>query len=359
MSLPQPGPLPFSQEKVLIVDDEAIVRNLLSEYLREQGFDCDVAGTGREAVDKLGMSGYALVIADIRMPEMNGIQLLENISQRFPDVATIVVTAVCDIQTAIHTMKQGAYDYITKPFNLEHVGEAVKRALQLRRTRIDSKRISQNLEALVRKKAFALSSALHDLKDQHKSTLEVLIKALDARGHETQCHSQRVQAYTLRLAQEFDFDTLQLMDLARGALLHDIGKIGVPDGILLKPGKLTPDEWGEIRKHPTIGYEILKGVKFLDRVAWMVLCHHEKYDGTGYPQNIKGDEIPLEARIFAVLDAYDAITSTRPYREAMSPEVARTAIVGNAGTQFDPKVVEEFLKVPQSEWDEIAQKYSG
>ncbi len=359
MSLPQPGPLPLSQEKVLIVDDEAIVRNLLSEYLREQGFDCDVAGTGREAVDKLATSGYALVIADIRMPEMNGIQLLENISQRFPDVATIVVTAVCDIQTAIHTMKQGAYDYITKPFNLEHVGEAVKRALQLRRTRIDSKRISQNLEALVRKKAFALSSALHDLKDQHKSTLEVLIKALDARGHETQCHSQRVQAYTLRLAQEFDFDTLQLMDLARGALLHDIGKIGVPDGILLKPGKLTPDEWGEIRKHPTIGYEILKGVKFLDRVAWMVLCHHEKYDGTGYPQNLKGDEIPLEARIFAVLDAYDAITSTRPYREAMSPEVARTAIVGNAGTQFDPKVVEEFLKVPQSEWDEIAQKYSG
>jgi len=359
MSLPQPGTLALSQEKVLVVDDEAIVRNLLSEFLREQGFDCDTAETGREAVEKLAGSGYALVIADIRMPEMNGIQLLDNISQRFPDVATIVVTAVCDIQTAIHTMKQGAFDYITKPFNLEHVGEAVKRALQLRRTKIDSKRISQNLEALVRKKAFALSSALHDLKDQHKSTLEVLIKALDARGHETQCHSQRVQAYTLRLAQEFDFDTLQLMDLARGALLHDIGKIGVPDGILLKPGKLTPDEWSEIRKHPTIGYEILKGVKFLDRVAWMVLCHHEKYDGTGYPQNLKGDEIPLEARIFAVLDAYDAITSTRPYREAMSPEVARTAIVGNAGTQFDPKVVEEFLKVSQSEWDEIAQKYSG
>jgi HD-GYP domain-containing protein (c-di-GMP phosphodiesterase class II) len=149
------------------------------------------------------------------------------------------------------------------------------------------------------------------------------------------------------------------MDLARGALLHDIGKIGVPDSILLKPGKLTPEEWNEIRKHPTIGYEILQGVKFLDRVAWMVLCHHEKYDGTGYPQGLRGDAIPLEARIFAVLDAYDAITSTRPYREAMSPEVARMAIVANAATQFDERVVEEFLRVPQSDWDDIARLYSG
>jgi putative nucleotidyltransferase with HDIG domain len=359
MSLAQPGSVFGSQDRILIVDDEALVRSLLSQYLIREGYDCDLASTGREALQKLSSSGFSLVIADIRMPELSGIQLLEGIAQRFPDVATIIVTAIVDIDTAIYTMKQGAYDYITKPFNLEQVAASVKRALQLRRTRLESKRISQNLEALVRKKAFALSTALHDLKDQHKTTLEVLIKALDARGHETQCHSQRVQAYTLRLAQQFDFDTLQLMDLARGALLHDIGKIGVPDNILLKPGKLTSDEWGQIRKHPTIGYEILQGVKFLDRVAWMVFCHHEKWDGTGYPQGLKGDQIPLEARIFAVLDAYDAITSTRPYREAMSAEVARTAIVANAGTQFDENVVEEFLRVPQNDWDEIAYRFPG
>jgi putative two-component system response regulator len=359
MSLAQAGSVFNSQDRILIVDDEPLVRTLLSQYLVREGYECQLATTGREALQKLSSSTFALVIADIRMPELSGLQLLEGIAQRFPDVATIIVTAIIDIDTAIYAMKQGAYDYITKPFNLEQLAESVKRALQLRRTRLESKRISQNLEALVRKKAFALSTALHDLKDQHKTTLEVLIKALDARGHETQCHSQRVQAYTLRLAQQFDFDTLQLMDLARGALLHDIGKIGVPDNILLKPGKLTSDEWGQIRKHPTIGYEILQGVKFLDRVAWMVLCHHEKWDGTGYPQSLRGDQIPLEARIFAVLDAYDAITSTRPYREAMSAEVARTAILANAGTQFDEKVVEEFLRVPQNDWDEISCRFPG
>jgi putative nucleotidyltransferase with HDIG domain len=359
MNVPQTGSLAFARDRILVVDDEAMVRSLLSDYLQREGYECDTASSGREALERLNSDSFSLVIADIRMPEIDGLQLLEGISQRFPDIATIVVTAVVDIDTAIYTMKQGAYDYITKPFNLEKVGESVKRAINLRRTRLESKRISQNLEALVRKKAFALSTALHDLKDQHKTTLEVLIKALDARGHETQCHSQRVQAYTLRLARQFDFDSLQLMDLARGALLHDIGKIGVPDSILLKPGKLTPEEWNEIRKHPTIGYEILQGVKFLDRVAWMVLCHHEKYDGTGYPQGLRGDAIPLEARIFAVLDAYDAITSTRPYREAMSPEVARMAIVANAATQFDERVVEEFLRVPQSDWDDIARLYSG
>ncbi|RPJ53774.1 MAG: response regulator [Acidobacteria bacterium] len=359
MNLPQTGSLTVPQDRILVVDDEPLVRSLLSEYLCNEGYECDLAATGRDALTKLATGSFSLVVADIRMPELNGLQLLEGIAQRFPDVATIIVTAIADIDTAIYAMKQGAYDYIIKPFNLEQVAESVKRALQLRRTRLESKRISQNLEALVRKKAFALSTALHDLKDQHKTTLEVLIKALDARGHETQCHSQRVQAYTLRLAQQFDFDTLQLMDLARGALLHDIGKIGVPDGILLKPGKLTQDEWSYIRKHPTIGHEILQGVKFLDRVAWMVLCHHEKWDGTGYPQGLKGEQIPLEARIFAILDAYDAITSTRPYREAMSSDVARTAIIANAGTQFDEKVVEEFLKVPQSDWDEISQKFPG
>ncbi len=359
MNLPQTGSLTVPQDRILVVDDEPLVRNLLSEYLCNEGYECDLAATGRDALMKLATGSFSLVVADIRMPELNGLQLLEGIAQRFPDVATIIVTAIADIDTAIYAMKQGAYDYIIKPFNLEQVAESVKRALQLRRTRLESKRISQNLEALVRKKAFALSTALHDLKDQHKTTLEVLIKALDARGHETQCHSQRVQAYTLRLAQQFDFDTLQLMDLARGALLHDIGKIGVPDGILLKPGKLTQEEWSYIRKHPTIGHEILQGVKFLDRVAWMVLCHHEKWDGTGYPQGLKGDQIPLEARIFAVLDAYDAITSTRPYREAMSSDVARTAIIANAGTQFDEKVVEEFLEVPQSDWDEISEKFPG
>jgi putative nucleotidyltransferase with HDIG domain len=345
-------------DRILVVDDEPLVRNLLAEYLSGEGYLCEVAASGREALQKLGEVPFSLVIADIRMPEVNGLQLLDRITSGYPDVAAIMITAVIDLETAIHTMKQGAFDYITKPFNLDQVVESVRRALRLRQERLDSRKVAQNLEHLVKNKAVALNSALEDLHDQHKVTLEVLVKALDARGHETQCHSQRVQAYTLRLARQFNFTDSQMVDLSRGALLHDIGKIGVPDSILLKPGKLTLEEWDEIKKHPTIGYNILKDVRFLDRVAWMVLCHHERFDGSGYPHSLKGDQIPLEARIFSVLDAFDAMTSDRPYRPAMPSEAARAVLVTHAGTQFDDQVVREFLGVPQADWHRIAEQYS-
>jgi putative nucleotidyltransferase with HDIG domain len=345
-------------DRILVVDDEPLVRNLLAEYLSGEGYCCDVAASGREALQRLNEEPFSLVIADIRMPELNGLQLLDRITAGYPDVAAIMITAVIDLETAIHTMKQGAYDYITKPFNLDQVVTSVRRALRLRQERLDSRRVALNLESLVKNKAVALNSALEDLNDQHKVTLEVLVKALDARGHETQCHSQRVQAYTLRLAEQFKFTQAQMVDLARGALLHDIGKIGVPDSILLKPGKLTSEEWDEIKKHPTIGYNILKDVRFLDRVAWMVLCHHERFDGSGYPHSLKGEQIPLEARIFSVLDAYDAMTSDRPYRPAMCTEAARAVLVAHAGTQFDDLVVREFLNVPQVEWRRISEQYA-
>ncbi len=358
MSASLSGLMLATPDRILVVDDEPLVRHLLAEYLQGEGFACETASTGREALDKLNAESFSLVIADIRMPELNGLQLLENLTVKHPEVAAIMITAVVDIDTAIYSMKQGAYDYITKPFNLEQVVDSVRRALELRKTRLDTKKAAQSLEVLVKSKAQDLNTALQDLDDQRRVTLEVLIKALDARGHETQCHSQRVQAYTIRLAREFGFTEQQMVDLGRGALLHDIGKIGVPDHILLKPGRLTEAEWTEIRKHPTIGFNILQGVRFLDRVAWMVLCHHERYDGTGYPNGLRKDQIPLEARIFALLDAYDAMTSNRPYREAMRVEVVRTALSEQAGRQFDAEVMKAFLAVPQRDWDEIGEQYS-
>ena len=348
-----------SGHHILVVDDEPTVRNLLSDYLRGEGFSCEVAGTGQDALEKLGHNVYSVVITDIKMPGFSGLQLLEKLSDNHPEVATIMITAVADggLETAVQSMKSGACDYITKPFNLQQVSRSLGRALELRHGRIENKETSHRLQNSVQTKTQELNSILRDLDDHREMTLDVLMKALDARGHETQSHSQRVRAYTVLVAREFGFWGERLVNLARGALLHDIGKIGVPDRILLKPGKLTPEEWRIMAKHPNIGYRILKGVKFLEQVAWMVLCHHEQFDGRGYPQGLAGEEVPLEARIFSMMDAYDAMTSSRPYREAMSTELARSRIITAGGTQFDPTIVKAFLNIPQIGLDRIKSKY--
>ena len=345
------------QTHVLVVDDEPLIRESLAEFLLSRGFLCETAASGKEAVKILESQSFELVVTDMRMPDLNGLQLLEHLTRKDPDVAIIMITGVNEVETAVHAMKRGACDYITKPFNLDKVSSSVVRALHLRQLRLENKKNTQNLETIVRKKSSALNSALEDLKEHDDVILDVLAKALDARGHETHSHSQRVQAYTIRLSQQFGFRGKRMEDLSRGALLHDIGKIGISDTILLKPGTLEPEEQVKMRRHPIIGSQILQGVKFLDQVGKMVLHHHERYDGLGYPMGLKGEEIPLEARLFAVMDTYDAMTSDRPYRRALSPEIARREITSKAGTQFDPNAVREFLKVPQLDWDRISAKY--
>ena len=199
---------------------------------------------------------------------------------------------------------------------------------------------------------------MNDLDLQRQTTLEALVRALDAREHETGCHSARVQSYAVCLAERLGFEGNRLVNVARGALLHDIGKIGVSDRILLKETKLTDHEWVEIRKHPVIGFEIVKGVSFLGEAAALIISHHERFDGTGYPHSLNRDEVPLEARLFAVIDTYDAMTSDRPYRKALTPEIAREEIIRCSGTQFDPEIVERFLEIPQSLLDEINAAFS-
>ncbi len=345
-------------EPILVVDDEGPVRELLSRLLKAQGFHCQSASTGKEALEKLGKRTYSLVITDIRMPAVNGLELLDSLKRCFPDTAVIMITGVADLDTAIGTMKNGAADYLTKPFHLDQVAASVTRALELRKQRLRERGVNRELRRLVERKSSDLSSALRDVQAHRDMILEALVKSLDARENETQCHSQRVRAYTLHLSRCFEFDAERLRDISRGALLHDIGKIGVADSILLKPGKLNEAEWREMKRHPVIGFEMLKGFEFLQRAARMVLYHHERYDGSGYPHGLRATGIPLEARIFAVTDAYDAITSDRPYRRALPPSVAVSEITDNSGTQFDPSVVEAFLRVPQSEWNEIRQNYS-
>jgi len=207
-----------------------------------------------------------------------------------------------------------------------------------------------NLEARVQEQRVHIQQALGKVEHAYSHTLEALILALDAREHETQRHSQRVSEYTLMLAERLDVGGEALADIRRGSLLHDIGKIGIPDNILLKPGKLTESEWVEIRKHPEIGYNILREIEFLRGAALLVLQHHERFDGKGYPHGFSGQSILLGARIFAIADTFDAMTSDRPYRRALSYATARQEIIRCRGSQFDPELVDCFLEIPERVW---------
>ena len=215
---------------------------------------------------------------------------------------------------------------------------------------MENRQYQNFLEQKVQEQTADLQKALRKTKRAYANTLEALINALDAREHETQRHSKRVSEYTLLIAKQFGVPGNELMDIERGSLLHDTGKIGISDNILLKPGKLTEEEWVQMRKHPEIGYNILKGIDFLEGAAQLVLQHHEKFDGTGYPQRLKEDEILLGARIFAVVDTFDAMTSNRPYREALSYRVTREEIIQFSAKQFDPRIVECFLSIPEEVW---------
>lgn len=341
---------PIASEKILIVDDEENVRSVLLRHLEATGAECVTCSTALEALRAMHKQRFSLVISDVMMPGMSGMELLRLAQKDDPETAFIMVTGLMDIKTAVDSLRTGACDFITKPFELTAIRRAVDRALEHRRLLIENRSYRQTLEKKVRDRTFELNEALSDVEESYKVTLEALVTALDAREHETRAHSQRVREYTLTLARELGLEHDELIHVGRGALLHDVGKIGVRDSILLKPGKLSEEEWIEMRKHPQIGYNILQSIEFLSPAAELVLSHQERWDGKGYPYGLAGTAIPLGARIFAVVDTMDAMTSDRPYRKALPFEAAREEIRACSGTQFDPVVAEAFLKVPTERW---------
>lgn len=346
-------------KKILVVDDEESIRNVLHRVLKGEGYDVRTASTGDEALARLAEEPADLVLSDIRMPGMDGMALLSRLAENGHDLSVIMVTSVQDVETAIKAMRLGAVDYIVKPFNLDEIDIAVERAIEVLRLRRENASYQRELEDKVLLRTAELREALARLDVTYGSTLEALVNALDAREHETQSHSQRVRAYTLRLAAPFPMSDPLRISLGHGALLHDIGKIGVSDAILLKPAKLTPEEWVEMRKHPQIGFDILSGIDFLRPAAEIVLAHQERFDGTGYPRGLAGDNIPLGARIFPVVDTLDAMTSDRPYRKALPYERAFEEIRTYSGRQFDHEVVEAFFSIPSGEWPSIRARFSG
>jgi putative nucleotidyltransferase with HDIG domain len=339
--------------RILVVDDEAHVRSMIGATLEHRGYDVQLATSARDALETLERDAFDLVLTDIVMRDGNGIAMLECIRAQQPNLPVVVVTAIHDISVAIDSMRRGAYDYLLKPFEREHLASTVERALDHRQALQESHNYQQSLEQVVRARTEMLRQAMEDLEHSYDVTLEALGDALDLKDSETEGHSKRVTAYTIALARAMGVAPAEIKVIARGAFLHDIGKMAIPDEILRKPGTLNPDEMGVMRDHCTRGYHMLRKIPFLAEAAEIVFSHQEHYDGNGYPSRLRGAEIPIGARMFAVADALDAITSDRPYRRARNFDVAREEILRCSGTQFDPGVVEVFLKIPNELWHEL------
>ena len=332
---------------------------MVGATLEHQGYSVQLAESGREATEILKRGRFDLVLTDIVMQDGNGLALLERIRNDHPGMPVVMVSAIHDISVAIDSMRRGAYDYLLKPFEREHLVGTVMRALDHRQAMEESQNYRQSLEQVVQARTEMLRQAMDDLEHSYDITLEALGDALDLKDSETEGHSKRVTAYTIALARAMGIKPAEIKVIARGAFLHDIGKMAIPDEILRKPGVLTQDEQRIMREHCTQGYHILRKIPFLSEAAEIVFSHQEHFDGSGYPNGLRGGEIPIGARIFAVADTLDAITSDRPYRKARSFDAAREEILRCSGTQFDPAVVEVFLKIPNELWHELRSEITG
>jgi putative nucleotidyltransferase with HDIG domain len=341
-------------DRILIVDDEETIREIVSQMLGGAHFQTRQAASGIEALAILESGDeFDLVLSDLMMAEMDGIALLERAKERYPDMPIVMVTAVHDIQVALQALRNGAYDYLLKPFEREQLLATVRRALENRRLKRENDAYRTNLEALVAARTQQWKTALSSLEKSYDILLEALGDALDLKDKETEFHSRRVTAYTIAIARKMGLPKEEINVIARGAFLHDIGKLAIPDDILLKPSKLTENEMEIMKEHCWLGYKIIKGIPFLAEAAEIVYAHQERYDGLGYPRGLKGEEIPLGARIFAIADTLDAMRSDRVYRKAQSIEAARKEIELWSGRQFDPAIVKIFLEMPDNIWEDL------
>jgi putative nucleotidyltransferase with HDIG domain len=351
--------IPMS-DRILVVDDEEPIREIVASMLGTAGYACKQAASGMEALAVL-TSGeeFELMLSDLMMADLDGIGLLERTKERYPDMPVVMVTAVHDISVALAAIRNGAYDYLLKPFEREQLLNTVSRALENRRLKVENRTYQTNLESLVKARTDQLQAAMAGLERSYDITLEALGDALDLKDRETEGHSRRVTLFTIAIAQALGLPREQITVIARGAFLHDIGKMAIPDKILNKPGKLETDEMTIMKEHAYHGYQIVKKIPFLAEAAEIVYSHQEWFNGNGYPRHLKGNEIPLGARIFSVADTFDAITSDRPYRPKQSLQAARAEIEKWSGRQFDPEIVKVFLQMPDNIWEDLRKEIDG
>jgi putative nucleotidyltransferase with HDIG domain len=337
--------------RILVVDDDALILTALSRILQSEGYDVVTHNDPLAAAEE---EGVHVVLTDFMMPGMNGIELLAALRAKNPRAVRLMLTAAADFRIASDAVNRGeVFRLLGKPWTLAELTSCVRQAVEhywlVEQNERLTREVAEKNDALL-----AINSHLEQLVvERTNGLLDGMISALDYRDTETQWHSRRVSLFSRRLAQEVGLGGRDLDVVEQGALLHDIGKIGVSDSILLKPGPLTPEEWVEMKKHPEFGYRMLAKMPYLHEASLIVLQHQERWDGKGYPQGLKGHDIVIGARIFCLVDTVDAITSDRPYRKGRPMSVARAEIQRCAGTQFDPVLSEAFLAVPDSEWEKI------
>jgi putative nucleotidyltransferase with HDIG domain len=342
--------------RILIIDDEPLMRSSLTAALDGVAACVDTADCVEEGLNALHRQKYDIVLADMYLPGASGLELLAMSKSAHWDHALILITGRPELDQVISALRLGVYDFLIKPICVRDLTESIERNFHRLLSRRESHNYRRSLENSLQLRMHALQNALQSLESNYHCTLDSLVAALDAREHETCAHSFRVKAYTLHLARLIGYPPALLPQLEQAALLHDIGKIGISDTILLKNGRLTDTEFTTMREHAALGQQILSRITFLRPAANIVRSHHERFDGSGYPDRLIGDDIPLGARVFAFADTLDAMTSDRCYRSAPGYEAARAEIRRCAGTQFDPRIVAVFDQVKEVTWAQIREQ---
>ncbi len=348
--------LPESQKILLIIEHNQAKRDLLVNFFSTK-YQCEEAESVNSALKKIQNKEYSVILTAISSPNLNGLDLIPYIQTLSPRSIPIFIS---DSEThqgnTVRAFRAGAFEVIQRPFEMRNIKLAVEKAFEKYELRCLKDDYQLHLEELVAERTAELDKALEEIEMSYRSTLKALVQALETRDFETHGHSERVVTYSLRLGHELGLEKEAMRDLELGALLHDIGKIGVPDAILRKPAKLTEDEWEKMKLHPMHGKKILRNISFLDGASKIVAQHHEKWDGSGYPFGLRGEDVDLGARIFAVVDAFDAMVSDRVYRKGCSYEAAVEEMERCAGTQFDPMTVEAFKNIPKEDWEILRER---
>lgn len=355
--------------QILIVDDDPNIREFMASILQHAGYRTLCAPDAENGLQQLQSQRFDVIITDIKLPGKSGIEFLQTAHQLAPEIPTILITGNPNLTTAIEAVRtHSVMDYLAKPIDRQHILITVHRAAEIKRMRDENRRLAEknrqyrhHLEEMVEAKSRELATSYRELRTSYDFSMESMVAMLDAREQATGQHSIRVRDLALIVAKKMAFSAQELDAIARGTLLHDIGKIGIPDAILLKRDPLSEAEWVVMRTHVQIGYDIVKASPFLAPAAEIVLSHHEKYDGSGYPRGLKGDEICLGARIFSVIDAYDAMRSARIYQRAICREPATEEIIRCSGSHFDPEIVDLFLQCQREleacvPWDQLPRQ---
>ncbi len=326
------------EKKILIIDDEEDIREILVDSLESLDYHTCTAADGDEAIEiiKKEYEELAAIICDLKMPKVSGDQVVHFVAREHPIIPIIILSGFAQLDMALDHIRMGAFDYMSKPFKFKELALTVKRALEFRSLKEEQARYQEALEAQVKEITAKLNNSVIQ-------TVGSLIMAIEEKDKYTRGHSHRVAFYSSMVAQTMNLNNEEKKELEYAALLHDVGKIGISEQILNKPGRLNQVEYEIIKTHPSKGVKILEPLKFLDNILPIIEAHHERYDGKGYPHGLIHEQIPMLARIICVCDAYDAMTSDRSYRKPLAKEIALREITDGSGSQFDPTVVEAFI----------------